>query len=75
MANDRVSSLLYTLLGIVKRNIIRVDISQFLPLKTAAVNELKSEVSIISSKQKRTVLNARVVKKFLKEEETFFIEK
>lgn len=71
----RVGPLIDALLSIFRRNMIRVDISKFLPLKIEAVNELKSEVSIISGRQKEPVLCAHLIKKFLKSEETFFIDK
>lgn len=68
----RVGPPIDTLLNLFKRNMIHVDISKFLHLKIEAANELKSEVSIISARQKRPVL--KEIKKFLKSEETFFID-
>ena len=50
---------------------IRVDISEFLPLKEAAVKEFKSEVSIISSKQEKPL--AENISKFIKNYEVFYI--
>jgi len=71
----RVGPLIDALLNLFRRNMIRVDISEFLSLKVEAANELESMVSITSSNQIKPVLCARVVKKLLKREETFFIDK
>jgi hypothetical protein len=51
---------------------ISFDVSKFLPLKTAAINEYKSQISTTSSCQKEPVL--KQVRKFLRNKETFFID-
>lgn len=54
-----------------KHNLIQVDISKFLPWKRAAVNEFKSQLTIISKRQKRPVIPS--VKRFLRNKEIFFV--
>jgi LmbE family N-acetylglucosaminyl deacetylase len=61
-------------LSIYKRNLVHSDISEFLNLKMKALDEYKSQISIISEKQKGPVLDTAFLKKFLKNEETFFVE-
>lgn len=71
----RVGPFIDALLNVFRRNMIRVDVSKFLSLKIEAVNEFKSEVSVISGRQKEPVLCARLMEKLLKSGETFFIDK
>jgi len=54
-------------------NRIEVNISEFLDLKEKAVMEFKSELSIISRKQKKPINNK--IKKYLKKKEIFYIDK
>ena len=61
-----------SLLNLFKHNIIRVEISKFLSLKKGAVKEFRSEVSIISSKQRKPL--EENVNKFLKREEVFYVD-
>lgn len=56
-----------------RNNTVKVDISEFLDLKEKAVREFKSEISIISSKQKKPL--AEKIEKFLKSKETFYVDK
>jgi LmbE family N-acetylglucosaminyl deacetylase len=56
-----------------KRNLIRVDISKFLPLKEMAIKEYSSQITLLSSGQKRPVLKRSFLKRFLKTEEKFFV--
>jgi len=69
----RVGPLLDVVLSFFRRNRICVDISKFLSPKIQAIKEFKSEVSIVSSGQKEPIL--KKFKKFLKNKETFFIDK
>jgi len=55
-----------------KRNLIRVDISKFLPLKKTAVEEYKSQITLLSSGQGRPALKRSFLKRFLKTREKFF---
>jgi len=59
------------ILNFFKRNIIWIDISEFLPLKKKAIKEFKSQISIISKKQKKPVIDE--IERFLKNEEKFYI--
>jgi LmbE family N-acetylglucosaminyl deacetylase len=54
-----------------KHHMIRVDISEFLSLKESAMKEFKSEIGIISQKQKRPVVAE--FKRYLKRSETFYV--
>jgi len=67
---SRIGPLMDTLLNIVKHDLIHVDVSKFLPLKEAAIKEFKSQITIISSKQERPVLEN--IEKFLTGKETFY---
>jgi len=69
----RVGPLIDVILSLFRRNRICVDISKFLPLKIQAVKEFKSEVSIVSSRQREPIL--KKFEKFLKNKEIFFIGK
>ena len=68
---SRIGPLMDTLLNMVKHILIHVDISKCLPLKEAAIKEFKSQITIISNKQERPVLEN--VERFLRSKETFFI--
>jgi len=52
---------------------VHVDVSKFLLLKEAALKEFKSELTAVSSRQHKTIING--IKKFLNSEEAFYIEK
>jgi LmbE family N-acetylglucosaminyl deacetylase len=56
-----------------KHNLIQIDISNYLSTKIVALNEYKSQLGILSSKQKRPVLKGSFVKIFLKNKEKFFL--
>ncbi|MEM2146370.1 MAG: PIG-L deacetylase family protein [Candidatus Jordarchaeaceae archaeon] len=58
-----------------KKEIVQIDISDFLPIKIAALKEYKSQLKILSSKQRRPVLRDSFVKMFLKGKEKFFLNK
>jgi len=68
----RVGPIIDTLLNLLKHNMVRVDISKFLSLKTAAAKEFKSELATISSRQQNPI--ADDVKKFLNSKEIFYID-
>lgn len=68
----RIGPLIDTFLNFFKRNMIYVDVSRFLHLKKAAINEFKSEISTISSRQVNC-LNGNV-KQYLKKKEVFFVD-
>jgi LmbE family N-acetylglucosaminyl deacetylase len=68
---SRIGPRMDTFLDFFKHNLIHVDISKFLPLKEAAIKEYKSQITIVSSRQERPVLEN--IKRFLRSKETFFI--
>lgn len=70
---SRASPMVDQFLKVFKRNMVQVDISEFLSLKEVAVKEFVSEITIISSRQKRPLLTK--IKKFLKNKETFYIDR
>lgn len=53
-------------------NIFKVDISCYLPQKIKALNEYKTQIDIVSHKQKKPVLDANFLIRYIGEEETFF---
>jgi len=57
-------------LGLFRRNITKVNVSQFLKIKEMAIREFKSEFSIISSRQNKPLEDK--VDKYLKKNELFF---
>jgi len=69
----RIGPLMERVFSFFTRNRKEVDISEFLSLKERAVNEFKTEVSIISSKQEEPV--EKDVNKYLKNRETFYVNR
>lgn len=63
------------ILDLFKHNMIRLDTSEFLCLKKMALNEYKSQTTIMSIKQRKPVLDCNFLKRFLKKEEVFFVNK
>ena len=59
-------------LSLFKRHMIWSDVSEFISLKEQAMKEYVSEITIISSRQRRPVV-ARF-KKYLKDKETFYVK-
>jgi len=57
------------LIGLLKGNTIKVDISEFIELKEKALKEFKSQFSIISDKQQHPLDG---IEKYLKKYETFY---
>ena len=58
-------------LNLFKHNLIYSDISPFLPQKRAAIEQYKSQITLISSKQDKPILTN--IKRFLKEKEVFYL--
>ena len=56
-----------------KGDLIRVDISKFLHLKQRAIKEYKSQIEVLSDKQKRPAIRHSFLKRFLKKEEKFLL--
>ncbi len=67
----RLGMLTGLLLERIRHNVLYVDISDFLPLKEKAMKEFRSQVSIMSERQIGPVI--RNLKRFMKNNETFFI--
>lgn len=72
---ERIHSLEDALFNLLRHNIIHVDISKFLPLKRRAMKEYRSQISILSNRQKRPCIESSFLERFLKNEETFFIDR
>jgi len=56
---------------ILGQEVIHIDVSEFLSLKKAALEEYQSQLSILSDKQRRPALKDSFVKRFLKNKEDF----
>jgi len=69
----RVGAIVDVFLNFLRLNMVRVDVSKFLLLKEAALKEFRSELTAVSSRQHKCIING--VKKFLNSEEVFYIEK
>lgn len=69
--HTRVDTFLDSRFNLFRDSMIRVDISGFLPLKKKALKEFKSQIEIISRRQRRPVVES--IERFLKNEESFFI--
>ena len=54
-------------------DLISFDISNFFHLKEKAMKEYKSQTTVLANDQKRPVLKQSFVKRFMKNEEKFFI--
>lgn len=70
---SRIGPMFDRFLNLFKRRMIRVDTSEFVSLKEKAMKEYRSEITIISSKQKRPVVVE--FKRYLKDKETFYVDK
>ena len=66
----RVGPLFERLMGLLKRNVIKVDVSEFIELKEKALKEFKSQFSIISNKQQYPIEND--MERYLRRYETFY---
>jgi len=69
----RIGPIIDAFLRYFKNHIVYVDISMFLTIKEAALQEFKSELTAVSHGHNRSIVNG--VKKFLKSKEIFYIEK
>lgn len=69
--SGRVGELSDKILNLIKRNMVRIDVSDVLSLKVAAVQEFRSETSIISSKQIKPLTEN--IEKYMKKHETFYL--
>lgn len=60
---------------IFKSHWLEVDISKFIDLKRRAINAYQSQISVLSCKQSKPVLDAFFLKNFLKAKEKFLLNK
>jgi len=68
---ERIGPLIEVVLNLLRKNRVKVDISEFLDLKKKAVNQFNSEISVISARQKKP-LNTEI-KRYLMKKETFYL--
>jgi LmbE family N-acetylglucosaminyl deacetylase len=60
------------LLNIFKHNLVTVDVTEFLPLKSAAIREFKSQIAIVPDSQRRPwEIN---INRYLRSKEVFYVE-
>jgi len=71
IAKERMFELLMS--KVVPGDLIHVDISKFLYLKQMAIKEYKSQIALLSDRQKRPALKNSSIKRFLKNQEKFFV--
>jgi LmbE family N-acetylglucosaminyl deacetylase len=71
--HEHIAPIIDALLSLTKQQILRVDISEFLSIKKKALDEFKSELTILSSKQRKPVMED--ASRFLNSKETFYVEK
>jgi LmbE family N-acetylglucosaminyl deacetylase len=69
----RVAPIMNMLLNLVNQRMLRVDISEFLSIKEKAMNEFKSELTIVFSKQRKPITDD--ANRFLNGKETFYMDK
>ena len=70
----RIGPLIDKLTKIIKRHIVEVDISNFTTLKMKAIEQYKSQTSIISEKQTKPILSPKRMKNYLANKELFYIK-
>jgi len=70
--NERTFDLLMS--KILKLDLIHIDISRFLHIKSRAFEEYRSQLVALSYKQRREVIKRSFLKRFLKREERFFCQ-
>ena len=69
---SRLGSIIAKILHLVKNNLFYVDVSDFVALKAAALEEYQSQTRIINRRQSRPVVNN--YKRFLKSRELFYLQ-
>jgi LmbE family N-acetylglucosaminyl deacetylase len=71
-SNSRVGPMIDSFMNFFKRNMVYVDTSKFIDLKKAALSEYKSQITIISSKQKNPALSPLTINMHLRSYEVFY---
>jgi LmbE family N-acetylglucosaminyl deacetylase len=69
----RIGTIADVFFNFLRLSIVRVDVLKFLLLKEAALKEFKSELTAVSIRQRKPIIDG--IKKFLNSEEVFYIEK
>jgi len=57
-----------------KKYIIEVDISNFNTLKSKAIEQYKSQISIISERQNKPILSQEIIKRHIGNKEPFYVK-
>jgi len=70
---SRIGPIIDKLLNLFLHNMVRINVTNFLHIKKAAVKEFKSEMDIISTKQERPLVAD--IKKYIRKYEVFFTER
>jgi LmbE family N-acetylglucosaminyl deacetylase len=70
----RVNPMVDKFLSSFNHKMVQFDISKFLSQKERAMKEFKSEIAIISSKQKRPVLTNSTIRRHLRNREIFYVD-
>jgi LmbE family N-acetylglucosaminyl deacetylase len=60
---------------LLKKNVVAVDVSDYLSLKKAALEEYQSQIKILADGQRRAALKNSFLKRFLQDKEKFFVER
>jgi LmbE family N-acetylglucosaminyl deacetylase len=68
----KIGPLLDKLISLFKKHIIEVDVSEFVHLKKKAIEQYKSQISIISKDQTKVILSEKRIKKYLGIKEFFY---
>ena len=71
----RLGPIIDKILSGLRRNMVQVDVSAFISKKEAAIKEYKSELTVISKKQKNSLLKEKDIKNSLTKEELFYIDR
>ena len=73
--HSRIVRLMDSFANFFRYNMLRVDVSEFVDLKKAAINEFKSQTAIISVKQENPIFSPIGLGNFLGNYETFYKDK
>lgn len=68
----RIGPFIEAFFNLFKNKRVHVDVSKFLHVKKLAIEEFKSEITAVTSRQHKPVIES--IKKFLKNEEVFYVE-
>lgn len=69
--SERISDVL--MCSLLRCDLVHVNISDFLPLKLLALKEYRSQITLLSNEQRQPALKASFLRRFLKDEERFFV--